>query len=186
MSNSLRPHGLQPPRFLHLWDFPGKSTGVGCHFLLQIFPTQGLNSGVRHCRQTLYPLSHQGSQYHLKSATKSNTKTQNYCIVYILTIAIMFYLPCIRLLVGFPGSLASKESAGNAGDPGLIPGLGKFPEGIGYPPQYWAPLVAQTVWIYLQCVRPGFDPWVRKIPWKAWQPIPVFLLAWRIPLDRGA
>ena len=57
----------------------------------------------------------------------------------------MFYLPCIRLLVGFPGSLASKESAGNAGDPGLIPGLGKFPEGIGYPPQYWAPLVAQTV-----------------------------------------
>ena len=145
MSNSLRPHGLQPPRFLHLWDFPGKSTGVGCHFLLQIFPTQGLNSGVRHCRQTLYPLSHQGSQYHLKSATKSNTKTQNYCIVYILTIAIMFYLPCIRLLVGFPGSLASKESAGNAGDPGLIPGLGKFPEGIGYPPQYWAPLVAQTV-----------------------------------------
>ena len=31
-------------RFLHPWDFPGKNTGVGCHFLLQeIFPTQGLN-----------------------------------------------------------------------------------------------------------------------------------------------
>ena len=34
--------------------FPGKNTGVGCHFLLQgIFPTQGSNPGVLHCRQTL-------------------------------------------------------------------------------------------------------------------------------------
>ena len=34
--------------------FPGKSTGVGCHFLLQgIFLTQGSNSGLLHCRQTL-------------------------------------------------------------------------------------------------------------------------------------
>ena len=47
---------------LHPWDFLGKSTGVGCHFLLQgIFLTQGLNLGLPHCRQTLYPLSHQGS-----------------------------------------------------------------------------------------------------------------------------
>ena len=35
MSDSLRPHGLQPTRLLHPWDFPGKSTGVGCHCLLQ-------------------------------------------------------------------------------------------------------------------------------------------------------
>ena len=48
-------------RFLHPWDFPGKKTGVSCHFLLQeIFPTQGLNPGLLHCRQTLYRLSHQG------------------------------------------------------------------------------------------------------------------------------
>ena len=41
---------------------PGKSTGVGCHFLLQrIFPTWGSNLGLPHCRQTLYYLSHQGS-----------------------------------------------------------------------------------------------------------------------------
>ena len=34
---------------------------MGCHFLLQgIFPTQGLNLGLPHCGQTLYPLSHQG------------------------------------------------------------------------------------------------------------------------------
>ena len=43
-------------------DFPGKNTGVGCHALLQgIFPTQGLNQGLLHCRQMLYSLSHQGS-----------------------------------------------------------------------------------------------------------------------------
>ena len=36
MSNSVRPHGLQPTRLLRPWDFPGKSTGVGCHCLLQL------------------------------------------------------------------------------------------------------------------------------------------------------
>ena len=37
---------------------------VGCHFLLQgIFPTQGLNPGLPHCRQALYHLSHKGSPY---------------------------------------------------------------------------------------------------------------------------
>ena len=41
------------------WDFPGKNTGVGCHFLLQgTFPIQGLNPGLLHCRQTLYCPSH--------------------------------------------------------------------------------------------------------------------------------
>ena len=37
------------------WDFPGKNTGVGCHFLCQgIFPTEGLNSRLLHCTQILY------------------------------------------------------------------------------------------------------------------------------------
>ena len=55
MPDSLRPHGLQPTRLLCPWDFPGKDTGVGCHFLLQwIFPTQGLNPGLLHCRQILH------------------------------------------------------------------------------------------------------------------------------------
>ena len=43
-------------------DSPGKNTGVGCHALLQgVFPTQGLNLGLPHCRRILYHLSHQGS-----------------------------------------------------------------------------------------------------------------------------
>ena len=41
------------------------------------------------------------------------------------------------LLLGFPGSSAGKESTCNAGDPSLIPGLGRSPgEGNGYPLQY--------------------------------------------------
>ena len=40
MSDSLPPHGLQPTRLLCPWDFPGKSTGVGCYFLQGIFPTR--------------------------------------------------------------------------------------------------------------------------------------------------
>ena len=49
-------------RLLCPWDFLGKSSGVDCHFLLQgIFPTQGSNPGLPHCRQTLYQLNYQGS-----------------------------------------------------------------------------------------------------------------------------
>ena len=57
MSDSLQPHGLYSP-----WNSPGQTTGVGSLSLLQgIFPTQGLNPGLPHCRQILYPLSHKGS-----------------------------------------------------------------------------------------------------------------------------
>ena len=48
--------------FLCPQDIPGKNTGVVCHFLLQcIFPIQGLNPGLLHCRQILYQLRYQGS-----------------------------------------------------------------------------------------------------------------------------
>ena len=44
-------------RLLCPWDFPGKSTGVGCHFLLQgIFWTQGLNPGLPCCRQKRFTI----------------------------------------------------------------------------------------------------------------------------------
>ena len=43
-------------------DSPGKNTGVGCHDLLQrIFPTQGSNPDLPHCRRILYQLSYHGS-----------------------------------------------------------------------------------------------------------------------------
>ena len=57
---TLRPHG--PAGLLCPCDSSGENTGVGCHSLLQeIFPTQGLNPGLLHCRCILYHLSHQGS-----------------------------------------------------------------------------------------------------------------------------
>ena len=65
--DSLRPHRWQPTRLSCPWDSPGKNTGVGCHLLLQgIFPTQGSNPGLSHCRQTLYRLSHQDSRCSVK------------------------------------------------------------------------------------------------------------------------
>ena len=56
------PMDYSPPGSSVHGDSPGKNTGVGCHALLQgIFPTQGLNSSLPHCRQILYHLSYQGS-----------------------------------------------------------------------------------------------------------------------------
>ena len=56
------PMGCSPPDSSVHGDSPDKNTGIGCHSLLQgIFPTQGSNPGLPHCRQILYFLSHQGS-----------------------------------------------------------------------------------------------------------------------------
>ena len=49
-------------RLLCPWNCPGQNTGEGSLSLLQrLFPTQGLNPGLPHCRQILYQLSHKGS-----------------------------------------------------------------------------------------------------------------------------
>ena len=49
-------------RFLCPWDSLGKNNGMGYQLLLQgIFPTQGSNQGLPHCREILYHLNHQGS-----------------------------------------------------------------------------------------------------------------------------
>ena len=57
VSDSLQPHGLYSP-----WNSPGQNTGGGSLSLLQgIFPTEGSNRGLPHCRQILYQLSNQGS-----------------------------------------------------------------------------------------------------------------------------
>ena len=48
---------------------------MGCHFLLQgIFPTQGSNLGLPHCRQTLYHLSHQGSPWEIAGRNTNNLR----------------------------------------------------------------------------------------------------------------
>ena len=80
-------------------------------------------------------------------------------------------------------SSVGKESTCNAGDPGLIPGSGRFPgEGIGYPLQYsWASLVTQLVKNPL-AMR---VTWVRSLGWKdplrKGKATRSSILAWRIP-----
>ena len=55
--DSFRLHGPYSPR-----SFPGQNSGVGSHSLVQgIFPIQGLNPGLPHCKQILYQPSHKGS-----------------------------------------------------------------------------------------------------------------------------
>ena len=54
--DALRPRGWQPTRLLCPWDFSGKNTGLGCHFLLRgILWTQGSNLHLLHCRWILKP-----------------------------------------------------------------------------------------------------------------------------------
>ena len=67
VSDSLWPHGLSPTRLLYPWNFPGKNTGVGYHFLLQgIFLTQGLNLhllSLLHWQVDSLPLNHKEIYY---------------------------------------------------------------------------------------------------------------------------
>ena len=66
VSDSLLPHGLYSP-----WNSPGQNTGVGSLSLLQgIFPIQGSNPGLLHCRQIPYQLSYQGSSLFGKEPDK--------------------------------------------------------------------------------------------------------------------
>ena len=64
MSDCLLPPGLQPTRLFCPWNSPGKSPGLGCHFLLQrTIPTQCSNPGLLsllYCRQILWCLNNQG------------------------------------------------------------------------------------------------------------------------------
>ena len=61
-SRSVVSDSLWPHRRYNTWNSPGQNTGVGSLSLLQgIFPTQGSNPGLLHCRWILYQLSHKGS-----------------------------------------------------------------------------------------------------------------------------
>ena len=111
MSDSVRPHRLQPTRLPCPWDSPGKNTRVGCHFLLQCMKGKSESEVAQSC-PTLHNL-----------------------------------MDCS--LSGFLG-------------PWNFPGKST---GVG------------CNFLHQQCRRPGFNPWVQKIPWKReWQPAPVFLL----------
>ena len=115
---------------------------------------------------------------------------QNFTVsIYILLQAgkrKFWFLPIT--IQGFPGGSVGKESICNAGDAGSISGLGRSAgEVIGYPLQFsWASLVAQMV----KNLSAVWETWVRSLGWE--DPLEECvashssMLAWRIPMDRGA
>ena len=66
VSDSLRPHGLQPTRLLCPWDSPGKNTGVGCHFILQCMKVESESEVTQSCLTLSDPMdcSPPGSSIH--------------------------------------------------------------------------------------------------------------------------
>ena len=107
-SDSFRPHGLYRP-----WNSPGQKTGVGSLSLLQgIFPAQGWNPGLPHCRQMLYQLSHKGSPRILEWVaypfSSGSSQPRNHCRIQFLGL-FWFRVICPKL--------------------GSIPGVGRSPGG---------------------------------------------------------
>ena len=94
----------------------------------------------------------------------------------------------LYLVAGFPGSSAGKDSACNSGDPSSISGSGRSPAGgIGYPLRYsWASLVAQMI----KNLPAMQETWLQSLVWE--DPLEEgvatlsSILAWRIPMERGA
>ena len=66
VSDSVRPHGLQPTRLLRPWDSPGKNTGEGCHFLLQCMKVESESEVAQSCLTLSDPMdcSLPGSSIH--------------------------------------------------------------------------------------------------------------------------
>ena len=80
---TLRHHGLYSP-----WNSPGQNTGVGSLSLLQgIFPTQGSNPGLPHCRWILYQLSHKGSPHQKYAVSNGRHKKAKVTCIYLSIIS---------------------------------------------------------------------------------------------------
>ena len=113
---------------------PGHNTRVSSLSLLQgIFPTQGSNPGLPHCKWILYQMSHKGS---LSTRVGSLFFLQR---IFPTQESIWDRLHCRWILyqLSYQGSPVVKNLPANSGDLGLIPGLGRSPAGQhGNPLQY--------------------------------------------------
>ena len=137
----------------------GKTSDVGGGGSI---PGSGRSPGVGNGNPLQYsclenPMDRGGWQATILGITKSWTWLSTHTHTPDYTLSLFWTLS------GFPGGSGGKESACNAGDLGLIPGLGRSPGGRHGNPDK-------------RCGGWGFNPWVRKIPWsRKWQPTPVFL-----------
>ena len=78
VSDSLLPHELWPAKFLCPWNFQGKNTGMGCHFILQgIFPTHD-QTGVSHITGRLFMVWATG-----EGPAGRQHKYRDYCLFYL-------------------------------------------------------------------------------------------------------
>ena len=111
---TLRPHGLQPTRFLCPWDFPGKNTGMGSRSLLQgLFLTQGSNLGLQHCRQILYQLSYQRCLKWIKRDTQMSINVEKgefplhlkWCFIVYSNFNLRLHYMLIKLTFGSSSSM---------------------------------------------------------------------------------
>ena len=123
---ALQRHGLKPARLLCPWGFSRQEYWRGLHALLQgIFPPQGGNPGLLHCRRILYHLRHQGSpirihisslfwiSFHLghhRALYRNSLVPVLYVAVYIVSIPVSLFFPPSAFPLGiyalFPTSVS--------------------------------------------------------------------------------
>ena len=130
MSDSVRLHRRQLTRLSSPWDSPGKSTGVGCHFLLQCKKVKSESEVAQSCPTLSDPMD----------CSPPGSSTHGIFQARVLEWGAIAFsrdrLPTPTFM-GFHGGSTGKESACDAGDVGSIPGLGRSPgEGKGDSLQY--------------------------------------------------
>ena len=170
MSDSLRPHGLQPPRLLHPWDFPGKSTGVGCHFLLQGRTFFEAETPILWPPDVKCWLVWKDPDAGKDWGQEEKGRTEDEVVGWH------------HRLDGHGFGWTPGVSDGQDAWCFVVQGVAK--SWIWLTELNWTESYTGLPWWLskdcLQCGRPGFDPWVGKIPWRIflppeWQPTPVFL-----------
>ena len=164
------PQRRQPTRLPRPWDSPGKNTGVGCHFLLQCMKVKSESEVAQSC-----PTLSDSMDYSLPASSAHGifqarvlewgaimwSQMWKICISSsIYCLSVYDYMKTIG--ISFPDSLLGSCLVCDCQAP--IPST--------VVPKEWPILSAEHAHHWW---RPGFDPWVGKIPWRrAWQPSPVF------------
>ena len=118
VSDSLRPHGLQPTRLLRPWDFLGKSTGVGCHCLLRLIRGEG----VKLCSWKLAKICNLSQNFFFISSLQNNyNKAKWYKL--LLYDLILFSALFLEKEMATHSSVLAWRIPGT-GEPGRLPSMG--------------------------------------------------------------
>ena len=133
---------------------PGLNTGVGSPSLLQgIFPTQGSNPGLLHCRQMLYCLSHEGSTSLCFNLIQLNSPHPSEHLLYIL-----HWAGCMELWTSYESVLSKPEVKSEV--------LGITTDSPGNPPIAPHYSARKTIWFYL--VWFSYQSQRKAMPKNAW------------------